>query len=397
MKIATAWSTEPSPKVVSKLYQKLLDTLGDAPDLLVLHASVEYEGKALIAALNACAPGIPIHGGTSCRGVMTEAGLHMDADRGLGLFGLSDPDGGTYGVGAAEFGDDPGEATRKALSEALDAANAPGEMPAMIWLSSAPGHEEIVLATIAQMVGDNVPIAGGSAADNTVSGEWLQFANDRVYKDGVAILAMFPSSDVHFAFHSGYEPTDRRGMVTHARGRELLEIDGRPAAEVYNEWTRGLIADYLAEEETILSQSTFNPLGRVVGEVEGLPYYQLSHPSATTREQSLQLFTCISAGEEIVLMRGTKESLVSRVGRVAMSALEAHGAHPRDVAGALIIYCAGCMLGVHDQLDRVVESLHSALPGVPFLGAFTFGEQGTFLGGENRHGNLMISVLLFSR
>ena len=43
------------------------------------------------------------------------------------------------------------------------------------------------------------------------------------------------------------------------------------------------------------------------------------------------------------------------------------------------------------------SELQAALPGIPFLGSFTFGEQGCFPGGENRHGNLMISVLLFPR
>ncbi len=45
-------------------------------------------------------------------------------------------------------------------------------------------------------------------------------------------------------------------------------------------------------------------------------------------------------------------------------------------------------------MDDVVGHLNDALDGHPFLGSFTFGEQGCFIGGENRHGNLMISVLL---
>ncbi len=54
-------------------------------------------------------------------------------------------------------------------------------------------------------------------------------------------------------------------------------------------------------------------------------------------------------------------------------------------------------MSIQDHREEVVQGLRDALPGVPFLGAFTFGEQGCFVGGENRHGNLMISVLLFSK
>ena len=55
------------------------------------------------------------------------------------------------------------------------------------------------------------------------------------------------------------------------------------------------------------------------------------------------------------------------------------------------------MLPIRDDIDDVVASLREVLGEVPFLGGFTFGEQGCFVGGENCHGNLMISVTLFMR
>jgi hypothetical protein len=75
--------------------------------------------------------------------------------------------------------------------------------------------------------------------------------------------------------------------------------------------------------------------------------------------------------------------------------MDAAGLAPDSIAGALVIYCAGCMLGIQPRMQEVVESLRGALGERPFLGTFTFGEQGCFVGGENRHGNLMISVLTF--
>ena len=82
---------------------------------------------------------------------------------------------------------------------------------------------------------------------------------------------------------------------------------------------------------------------------------------------------------------------------IAVALLEQAGLQSSQVAGALVIFCAGCMLTVREQMDAVVDSLKRALPGVPFLGSFTFGEQGCLVGGENRHGNLMISVTLLER
>jgi hypothetical protein len=409
MKIATSWTSDSD--AIIEAYENLVSQLGASPSLLILHCPVTYNVEEVLTNLRNHAPRVPLHGGTSCIGVMTQAGAHTDNARGLAMFGILDPDG-SYGVGAAVIGDDPGAAARQAINTALDQADCPGEVPAMVWMMAAPGCEESLISGIAEVLGDDVPVAGGSSADNTVSGEWKQFANDEIHDNAVVVTALFPSTEVMFAFHSGYEPTDAKGIVTKTggyeatekkgvatkvEGRLLLEIDGQPAAVVYNNWSKGLIADALADGGNILSQTTLHPLGRIAGHVGGVPYYQLSHPDAVTENGALTLFSNVASGDELVLMNGTIESLVSRAGRVASSALETYSAYPEDVAGALVVYCAGCMLAVQDRLDEVVESLRTALPNTPFLGVYTFGEQGCFLGGENRHGNLMISVLLFSK
>jgi hypothetical protein len=396
MRIATSWSTAQGSQAIDEAYSALVTQLGTAPSLLIMHCSVAYDSEEILTALARRVPGMPMQGGTSCLGVMTEAGMHSAHGRGLALFGMHDPEG-AFGVGAADKGENPRAAAQQAMQAALEHAGRPGELPAMVWLTASPGSEEALLAGIADVIGNDVPVAGGSSADDSVSGQWQQFANCRAYNHAVVVTALFPSTEVLFAFHSGYEPTPIHGTVTRAEGRVLLEIDGHPAAQVYNRWTDGLVDSALQRGGNILALTTLHPLGRVAGYVGKIPYYQLSHPDAITATGGLTLFTDIAVGEELVLMRGTTDSLVTRAGRVAVSAMEAYGAAREDVAGALVVYCAGCMLTVRERMDEVVRSLRVALPGTPFLGEFTFGEQGCFVGGENRHGNLMISVLLFRR
>ena len=53
------------------------------------------------------------------------------------------------------------------------------------------------------------------------------------------------------------------------------------------------------------------------------------------------------------------------------------------------------MLAVQDRLTDVTDGVAEALPNIPYLGIFTFGEQGVVLDGRNRHGNLMISAVVF--
>jgi hypothetical protein len=326
---------------------------------------------------------------------MTGEGFHSADGTGLGLWGIADPEG-DYGVGVAVIGDDPRAAGAQAVAQAIANAGRFGEPPDLVWISGAPGAEESLLLGIQDYVGEGVPIAGGSAADNTVEGYWKQFANGVAYDNAVVVTAMYPSAKVHLAFHSGYSPTDYQGTVTRATGRTLYEIDHRPAAEVYNEWTGGVISDHL-NGGNVLSLTTLNPLARVVGKIGNLPYHRLAHPDAVTPDSALTLFADIATGEKITLMAGTRSSLVTRAGRVAQEALENGRISADKISGALIIYCAGCMLTVQDQMDAVATELRNALGDAPFIGNFTFGEQGCFLGGENHHGNLMISVVVFEK
>ena len=393
MRIATVSSQEPDTAQAARAaYAALVAELGGPPDWVLVQSAVRHDAATLRRTL-ASTDARMLHGASSCLGVMSQAGVHADGS--LGLFGVRDPDGG-YGTGIASLGADPSAAAAEALQRAIDAAGRQGEVPALVWLTASPGHEERCIAGIEAVLGRGVPIVGGSAADDAVAGGWYLLTRDVSEASAVVVTAMFPSTAVASAFQSGYAPTEHTGKVTRADGRTLIEIDGRPAALVYNEWTGGAIAAALPAGGNVLSDSSLFPIGRRVGEAGGAAYYRLAHPAAVTEDGAIALFADIAAGDELVLMRGTGEALRSRAGRVAADALAVGHLRPGDVAGALVIFCAGCMLTIRDHLGDVVDGLRASLGGAPFLGCFTFGEQGCFLGGENRHGNLMVSVTVFA-
>lgn len=395
MKIASGWSTLSDPETAAnQAFEDLTKTLEAPPDFMFVHSSCDYDSKVLLRRLRSLAPGVPLQGGTSCMGVITEKGFHVQDNLGLGILGVLDPEG-AYGAGIAEYGDNPAKAATSALLQALEEAGRPGEIPVAIVMTSCPGQEETSIRAIEEYLGAGVPILGGTSADNDMSGQWRQFANDSFLSEGISMAVLFPPGDVGYAFHSGYEPTDHRGLATRASGRVLSEIDGRPAAEVYNEWTDGLIGEILPEGGSLVPTATFTPVGHPVGHVGTIPYFRLSYPVEVLPDMSLQLFAEVQQGSEIVLMRGTPDSLATRAERVAEAAIDAAPFHVNEVQGALFLFCAGCMLAVQDRMGETADGLRRALKGKPFLCSFSLGEQGCFIGGENRHGNLMIAALLF--
>jgi hypothetical protein len=270
-----------------------------------------------------------------------------------------------------------------------------GESPDLVWLTATPGDEEEIIAGIQDIAGTGTPVVGGSAADDAIAGHWRVAAGTGpALADGLVVSALFPSEPLSLAFQNGYAPTEHTGTVTKVAGRRILEIDGEPAASVYARWTGA--PDWLCGDGTrsVLAEATFAPLGRPVTTVSNVPFYLLSHPAAVHADGGIDLFSTVETGETVCLMEGSPESLAARAARVTRQALAGRGSADPP-AGALVVYCGGCMLAVEDRIDQISDEVAEALGGAPFLGVFTFGEQGLVTGGANRHGNLMVSCIVF--
>lgn len=398
MQIATCYSLNSNTaQAVAEVTSEIQAQLGNDIDLLIVYYTENHDPKVLNGYLAETLPDTSIHGSTSCLGVMSNKGFHSDEGTGLGVWAVSDPDG-SYGTALIPIGNDITASAREVVEKAMFQAGRPGELPDLIWFSSTPGSEETLLTGIQSLVGDSVPIAGGSAADNTVAGGWSLFDARNTVTTGVVVTLFYPSVDLSYAFHSGYSPTETTGVVTRAEGRTIYEIDHQPAAEVYNNWIgKPFTESEIKDGGNILAKTTLSPLGRHVGASTSVEQFKLSHPDSITPSGGLTLFSDIQEGDQLVLMTGSVESLTSRAGRVTSAAMAMGDFENNDISGVLVIYCAGCMLTVQDSMSDVVDSVNAVLNDTPYLGAFTFGEQGCFVDAGNEHGNLMISSVVFGK
>lgn len=395
MDIATACTTLADEKKAALDVCNQIKNKISAPSFLFVLSTVTYKNKIILAELKKTFNDAKIIGGTSCKGIITEKGYSSENNHGLGLFAIKD-DNASYGVAALSLTSNPLVDGENAVRLALENAGRQGELPSLILLTSAPGQEESILNGIMNVVGNQVPIFGGSSADNDISGMWEQFSSDNIFQNGVAIAVIFAEHSIGYAFHNGYIPTEYGGTVTNAQGRIVNTIDGKPAAEVYNQWTQGLLNDVIKSNANILGLSTYYPIGREVGKIATIPYYSLSHPNAVYENGSLSFFSTLQINDKITLMTGTKNGLKTRIKRVLHLAKENYSllSHNKP-KGAFIVYCAGCFLAIQNEIQDVLDAIHTELPTEPFLGMFSFGEQGCMFGGENRHGNLMISAIIF--
>lgn len=393
--VATATS---SLSNTSEAVKELVIKLGTGRDRPADFVALHYGSARPVAELSFHAVeafgGGALHGASSCLGVMTEKNVLIENGDAIGAFAIWDSDG-SFGSAMVVMNNDPRSAGAEATRRALVRAGRAGEVPELVWLTATPGHEEAVLEGIKDVIGRSALIVGASAADNAVAGEWSVFSSEGMADAAVVVSVLFPSTPFGCAFESGYAPTQARGIVTHAEGRRLLEIDGHPAAEVYANWSGGKIELPTTGSRSILSKATMSPIGRQRADIAGIPIHLLAHPIVIHANGGIDLFSRVDVGTEICLMEGAETSLVQRAGRIALRSREQLGVTP--AAGALMVYCGGCMLAIRERMNEVAASVAENLQGAPFLGVFSFGEQGEMLDGGAAHGNLMISCTTFGR
>jgi len=371
------------------------------PKLVVLYNTVGYDSGKVLEAVNAKLANSKVFGVTSCYAVVTKDGVHVGAKGSLAMMGFAS-DQLAVGVAGREI-QDPAAASApvaELLQEAItDAGKTPQDKPAMILLGTTPGFEERAIEGIAAVFGKDAPVYGGSAADNDISGKWFAFAKNQKIPSGVSVALVYTPAKVASAFACGYAATgqEQSGKVTSAEGRTLLAINDTPAAVVYNNWTNGSIKDELEKGGMILAKSSLAPLARKVMVGAESVFISMHPASVDPKTKSLGLFAEIKPGEDVYLLKGEEETLLRRSASVTKQALAASQMQPAQVAGGLHIYCAGTMLAVQKSIDRIVPQVNEALAGAPFIGAFTFGEQGYMSGNGNFQGNLMNSMVLFGK
>jgi hypothetical protein len=358
------------------------------PAWILLYGDCSAPIERVMRCIKRVVPSVPIGGATSYRGLFTENGFSS----GIGMLIGEQCDAIRLVMSLQSTEIQPTSiAIRNACEEVVASL---GQRPNLILLHASPGSEERILDGISSEFGTEVPVYGGTAADNDVGGHWSVFSNGVTCREGFTLIGLCSPIAMDGAFLAGYLPSEHAGTVTRVSGRTVYEINGLPAAAVYNQWTHNLIDFALTNGGSLLEKTNLTPLARTVGESLGLPRRILAHPYEVDRDgKALRFFAEFNAGERVTLMTTNPDTLISRVRRVVR---RAKGNRSTPIRGLLLVYCAGCLSVLMTRANEVVELLKEELPNVPFLGIATFGEQGCFFDKTaSYHGNLMCSVVLF--
>ncbi len=385
LKIKTGTSVNPDSRAAGReAAAQVKDNLQDMK-MAFVYSGVQYDQKEFLAGIGEELPGVPLIGNTSFTGVITQDGF-ISGDEGFaGIMALSDPDMtvGVYGM-AKE-----GTARQTGHKVAVKAMEAAGKdcAPDFFYMSAPSGEEEYYLKGITEVIG-RVPMFGGSAADNTITGEWLIYTDKMVEAEGVSVAFFYTDKAFANKFTGAYHETANAGIITRVdNDRTLVEIDGKKAIDRYREWTGASAED--VKGGNLLSYAICKPLG-VKDRLGDL--IAIRHPMNGNDDGSMAIGNNLAVNTAVIQMEASVDELISAVGDT-LEELKKKISGP--VAGVHLVHCGGRRAGIGDRIGEVTEQIKKALGDIPFIVEFTFGEYGYEDDGNNTCGGLMLSFTAF--
>ncbi len=348
------------------------------------YCSCDYDVKTLISAVGEELK-VPVFGNTSFTGIITQEGFIGGDDPFVGLLALADPD---LTVGVAGLEKD-GCSTKRGKALAYECLKAAGKecAPDYFYMAASPAEEEFYLKGISSVIG-RVPFFGGSAADNTIEGKWLLFADGKFFADGCAAAFFYGGPKMCNLFTGAYRETDDFGIITKVRNnRTLAEIDGIPAAQKYGAW-RNLDSEAMSGGNLLVT-TILSPLG-VKDRLGRLT--AIRHPMNGNPDGSFDIGANLAEKTVVIRMEATVDELINSTGDTLKALIEKTPGKPLAFH---LVHCGGRRAGIGDRIDEVAAQLKEAAGDIPFITEFTFGEYGYEQDDCNTTGGLMLSFTAF--
>ena len=387
MKANVAWSTDENAYLAGKACAKkaVLDLI--QTKVAFIFSSVKYDQKALIDGAKEVLGSAPIIGCTSNGGILVPDGYITSNNGFAGILAIGDPDTAVGVAGSAKMLT-ARETGRKVAIEAMNKVGTTFS-PSYFFMIANPGEEEEYAKGIQDVIGD-VPMFGGSSADDDLTGKWKIFTNDGIFSEGVAVAFFYTNKKIMNEYTGKYHETVNSGVITKIEGkRTLKEIDGIPAMKKYAEWTglktRELMGDKILTASILKPMGVKTPTGNVT---------LIRHPMAGNADYSINLGNDLSVNTAVIQMQATLDELIEAP-KLTLRKLKSK--LPSEPAAYIFVHCGGRKIAIGDRINEVAKLVKEEAGDVPYIMPFTFGEYGRAEHEANNMGGLMLSETAFCK
>ena len=334
------------------------------PAVGLLFCSEKYKHEELLKGIKSVAPNLKVIGCTSSGAVMTPDGIISGANGYAAMMVLDDNEL-CVGVASAPRGNDPRVTGRKVAKAALDNSGKK-YAPYAFMMFATPGEEEEYLKGIQDVVGE-IPMFGGSACDNNLTGNWKVYTEENVVADGCAVAFLYTTKDIKNVLTGTYAEAENVGVITKMdTKRRILEIDNEPALDKYSEWV-GIPREELIGTQLLL-KSVEHPFG-----VKSLDtdLTLIRHPLVSTDEGSINVGANLNEKLAIVELTNDVDGLIGGAVRVIKEVNTDF-----KTAALLLVHSSERKNFIGERIDEDFVAIKNAAGDLPFIVPFTLAEYG---------------------
>ncbi len=214
--------------------------------------------------------------------------------------------------------------------------------------------------------GQGIAIAGGLAGD-AARFEQTLVAHNGPAEPGLVVAIGFYGKAIQFGHGSfgGWDEFGPERTITRSDKNRLLEIDGRPALELYKTY----LGPYAAE---LPGSALLFPLAlREVGKPERLVRTILN---LSEQDGSMVFAGNMPEGSTVRLMKASFDKLITAAG-IAASQANGHMAGQGPNQLAILVSCVGRKLVLQERAEDEVAAVRQALrPDTHTIGFYSYGE-----------------------
>lgn len=331
---------------------------GLVPQAGLLYCAIGFEYDVILEEINKAYPKIELIGCSSYSEISSTLGNLQDSIV-LTLF-VSDTIEIKAGLGT-NLSKDVSIATEMAVSDAKSKMSEEPEFCITTPESLTCSAVEL-LEGLKEVLGKDVPIIGGTAADEWKLEKTYQFYNDKVVSDAVPVLMFGGNVIFSFGVSSGWEPIGNKKTVTKVEKNIVYELDNESVVDFYSY--------YLGEYSLVTSGY---PLA-VFPEGEGHDKFYLRNPGAVIEEtKSIMFFGDVPQNAIVQLTEATSENIIKATEVAINQAIADFGNGEPQIA--LAFSCAGRAAILGSNTYKEIEMSIKALPDNCIIsGLYSFGE-----------------------
>lgn len=358
------------------------------PQVGLLFTSCVQDQNKIMEGAKSVLGDVPVVGCTSSAALCTQDG-YLNKETGYSGMMLFGGDLEVVTAGSAQTSETPREVGRRVARDAISKVKGADVEPDFFFMSASPANEEEYLEGIQDVIG-NVPVFGGSAADNTVEGKWSILNDGEAFADGLTIAIFYTKGEMKNLYTGAYHETNNVGVITKVRDeRTLVEIDHEPALKKYAEWTgksvESLMGNNLLTETICAPLGVKDPIGKVTA---------VRHPMFGNDDLSMNIGANLAENTAVIQLSNTPEGIlkaneetINNLNKLMVSEANSY----------FLVHCGGRRLGLAlSQIeDKIYPEVKKVIPNKEFLMVFTFGEYGTGDHSSNTVGGLSLSYTAF--